>query len=74
MFTIDKQVALPSGKSKYPFASMDKEDSFFIPSDERGTKRVVVAVRQAAKRYAQGTGLRFLTRVVDNGVRVWRVE
>jgi hypothetical protein len=54
--------------SKYPFASLGVGDSFEI----RGAD-LVHSLRCAASQYARRHGVRFATRAVPGGVRVWRV-
>lgn len=75
MFVIEKNVEIPaqvrkgSGtrKSKYPFAEMEMNDSFFVP--ERTTKQFAPTAYGAAKKL----GRKFTLRNVEGGVRVWRV-
>lgn len=53
---------------KYPFPSMEVGDSFFMP---KGKPRVIAT---AACMFARPRGWKFTCRVVDGGVRVWRVK
>lgn len=52
---------------KYPWRTMEIGDSFF--SEETNRNRIGSAASKAAKK----TGFRFTVRVVDGGIRVWRV-
>ena len=59
--------------SKYPFARMEVGDSFFIPTTgpkDPAYKRLLSSVSQAKRRF----GINLQSRVVDGGVRVWRLE
>ena len=70
MLKIERDVALPPARSRvrlFPFPDMRPGDSFLV--ENSGT-----VVRAAASRYARKNGMRFVTRRVEGGVRVWRVE
>lgn len=64
--------------AKYPFLAMKTGDSIFIAQDDAGddlTKRRMNLVMNAngmAKR--NGMKMKFTARVVDGGVRVWRIS
>lgn len=71
---IEKEIEMPATerkltprKSKYPFAEMELNDSFFLP--DRVAKSFTPTVYAAGKRL----GRKFAVRSVDGGVRVWRV-
>ena len=73
MYQIEKGIPAPEkygvGRpSRYPFADMEVGDSFFVP--DAPANRLACAATWATKRYNR----RFITRVVEHGVRVWRVE
>lgn len=74
-YEIEKNIPLPAhgGKANYPFAKMEIGDSFFERcSGEQRAKvhaRLSVAAT-AAKRHGKGT---FTTRLVADGVRVFRI-
>jgi hypothetical protein len=61
-----------TARAKYPFAKMEVGDSFFMksgfPEHERGR------VSAAACAYAKKHGVKFSTKVFDNGVRTWRIK
>lgn len=68
--TIDKDVPLPDGQAKLPFGIMDIGDSFFV----NGYSHNMDTVRSAASAWGQRHQKRFTVRVVDGGVRIWRIE
>src|SRR5262249_23517438 len=55
------------GPSPYPFVEMMIGDSFWVPVNE------IQKGRQAAFDYAKQHKVRFETRTVDGGMRIWRV-
>lgn len=63
----DVPVPLPLGMRKYPLEQMQIGDSFFIPAGSR-SQQTLVAV------YAKRYGIKVITRTVEGGIRVWRVE
>lgn len=52
---------------KYPVKEMKVGDSFFVPKANSEFQRYV-------SRLGKQIGGKFISRVVDGGVRVWRVE
>ena len=79
MFQIDKNVELPPAqevvaKQRYPFDVMNPGDSFLVPTEEGKTGRQLMQrISPSISRYAAKTGRKFTTRIVDEGVRVWRL-
>lgn len=74
MFTVDKGIPCPTagiGIAKYPWATMEVGDSFFVPGDPR-----VLALRlqAAASKERTRTGKRYTGRRQVDGVRIWRAE
>ena len=74
MFKIDKKIPLPSLRkptTHYPFAKMKVGDSFFVP-----VKKPVDASRArcAAIQYGKRNNIKFATRKVTGGIRIWRVK
>ena len=63
---VDKTVPLPEGKKRYPYASMDIGDSFFVVE---GKLQVVC---NANYRASKRLGMQFIPRKEPEGVRVWR--
>lgn len=78
MFTVEKNVEVPKGRSgkpeKYPFPDMDSGDSFFAPAGKLTASSLQKSIASAAIR-RMGAGA-FTTRVLTEdgveGVRVWR--
>lgn len=76
MFDIEKNVPAPKNgagsASKYPFRSMEIDDSFLVPSEALGktTRNSIVS----AARYSFGGKGHVKTRAVDGGIRVWRIK
>jgi hypothetical protein len=74
-YTIEKGVPISpqkrpgaGRKSKYPFRDMEVGDSFMEPGV------APKAARCAACRSGRRLNKKFMTRTVEGGVRVWRVE
>ena len=65
---VEKSVPLPEGKKRYPYASMDVGDSFFVGD---GKLQVVC---NANYRASKRLGMQFIARKEPEGVRVWRVS
>ena len=74
MFKIEDGIPVPNrGFSKrYPFGDLAVGQSFFVPTDEAAKKRVRVA--SAASMHGKKYNSVFATRVVEGGIRVWRVK
>ncbi len=72
-FPIEKDVAVPQSHRRviYPFADMDVGDSFFALGV---TVNDVSRVRSSATNYGYRHKMKFTTRAVEGGIRVWRVE
>ena len=75
LFAVEKGVPLPARKNgdratKYPFMRMEVGDSFLIPcqGEECRKAQMRVSGRKPTK------GKKFTTRMVEGGIRVWRVE
>jgi len=66
---IEKGVPVPSRwiNEKYPLDDMEVGDSFF-------TNSPAVKVRPAVTHYGRRNGRKYVTRSMDGGLRVWRVE
>jgi len=74
-FKVDKNVPMPATRAAgrhaiFPWRVMEIGDSFFVTPDQTPLKYVSRRAWQAFKL----TGCRFMTRAVDGGVRVWRIE
>lgn len=68
---IDKGIPIPSGghgrRAKYPWHEMEVGDSFFVSGGTNNKGFVSYANRRFAPK-------RFLSRTVEGGTRVWRLE
>lgn len=72
MYEIEKNIPIPDPnkgrKSKYPFATMQVGDSFFV-SDKKQT-----VIGSCASAYSKrNPDVKFTVRVAEGGVRCWRV-
>ncbi len=84
MFEIEKGVPIPAARpagkggrdSKYPFRELETGDSFVVPinGDAAEARRLRVNLMTRCNKYGKSMGRRFTTRLVPEGVRVWRVE
>ncbi len=78
MYKIEKNIAIPSrrmyarGQSakKYPFEEMKKGDSFMVKTT---SKTKIATVRTYANKIGRKNNLKFVTRRVPGGLRVWKV-
>jgi hypothetical protein len=66
-----------SNPNSYPFGDMFVGDSFFVSGE--GSKNLNILqtqIMQAVRLFKAGKGdkIGFSSRIVDNGVRVWRVK
>lgn len=75
-YAVDKKVPLPTFKtrpaSRYPFADMDVNDSFFVPSVDVASSKSLRQSTYAANRKHKGKIFRVAD--VDGGFRVFRVK
>jgi hypothetical protein len=67
-FPVEKGVPIPLGRDKYPWERLDVGDSFFVPG--KTLRSLATQTSYAGKRF----GRRFRIRLVDGGVRIWRIE
>lgn len=72
-FKLSKSVPLPGtqggeGIARYPFAEMDVGDSFLVPHS------LSESVKAACYSYGRRHRMKFVSRKVGNGRRVWRQE
>jgi hypothetical protein len=73
MYAIEKGIPVTRAfrvPYRYPFNDMEISDSFFVPD---GADRIR-STRARCSQVKQQTGKEFIARVVDGGVRVWRVK
>lgn len=67
-FKIDRDISLPNSRAKYSFEKMDVGDSVFFEGQNSGGNGPV-----AARMFGSKAGRKFASRMVDGGVRVWRI-
>ena len=59
---------------RYPFSKMEVGDSFLVPLDGSSTHEVQSRLAANGGYWAKKLGVKFATRAVDEGVRVWRIK
>jgi hypothetical protein len=74
---IEKGIEVPEpsfGRSRrYPFNKMEVGDSFFVGCAKDDLKSTMTKILSSA-RGQKAIGKKFTTRVVDGGVRCWRIK
>ena len=74
LFEIESGIPMPRKRgSKYPWAAMKIGDSFFVP-DRPGVRRNPIRAGASIQTRKSGYKVKYKTRKVDGGMRVWRVE
>lgn len=68
MVKIDKNIPIPTFNNKYPLGLLEVGDSFFIKGKN------ISDISSTISQYGRRKGTKFISRSVDNGVRVWRVQ
>ena len=80
MFQIESGVEIPPQsqplrKTKYPFNRLNVGDSFVFPvSTDEDREAIQNRLQSAAANWGRSRGMRFVTRRVTQGIRVWRVK
>lgn len=73
-FKIEKAVAIPIGgfdtKTRYPFGLMEVGDSFVMDATAAEHRNA----QAASSVYGRYHGKRFKTKMMSDGLRVWRIE
>lgn len=75
MFKIEKAIPIPEKRfrrkkrGKYPFGEMRCKDSFLVTGARKKQERAV----SAASAYGRTHKMKFCSRTVINGTRIWRV-
>lgn len=75
-----RQYETKAAASKYPLLSMGVDDSFFIPEGDVDAKNknqifsTVSGQANRARRILNNPDLKFTTRKVEGGFRVWRIK
>jgi len=70
---VESGIPAPSGRSGYPFSSMEIGDSFFVAADANANKKMATTIGAAARNYSKKHATKFTVRLVEKGVRCWRV-
>lgn len=74
---IDKGIPLPpryaTAKLRLPLAQLEVGDSFLVPRPVEENKNFHKNLTSRVCTYSKHTGKRFATRVVEGGIRVWRI-
>lgn len=77
-YRVESGVPMPAPRCPvdvYPFLDMKRGDSFLIPCEEAKAKRIQSRVWTAARNFGKRNGgCKFITRIVEGGVRCWRYE
>ena len=72
---IEKNIPVPvRGRWKTLLSAMDIGDSFLIPLDSGDIKNEAALTRSNLFGASMGTGTKIKTRVMDDGLRVWRIK
>jgi hypothetical protein len=72
---VESNIPAPTGRSGYPFAAMDVGDSFMIKTEDAvASKKSATAIGASARNFGKKHPSKFTVRLVDGGVRCWRVE
>jgi len=83
MFEVENGIEIPAPKRgrgrppKYPWAEMEIGDSFFVEAQEgRSIENQQRSLSASGRSYGvrKHVGMKFRTRTVEGGVRVWRIE
>ena len=80
MFQIESGVEIPPQsqplrKMKYPFNRLNVGDSFVFPvATDEDREAIQNRLQSAAANWGRSRGMRFVTRRVTQGIRVWRVK
>ncbi len=77
MFKVENNIAIPTRRTKYPFADMNVNDSFFIATDNPVKERALVHASYRNWCFSRHMFIhdrKIIVRVVEGGLRVWRVS
>ena len=80
MYKIEKNIPIPLTNykkaigSKYPFLQLKIGDSFFIKCDDNEKRAKQTTLIALSGRLSKEYKMKFTTRKVDGGVRVWRIK
>lgn len=77
-YEIESGIDMPAPRcrgTEYPFLDMKRGNSFFVPCEGDLAKRVQARLWSAARSFGKrNNGCKFITRIVEGGVRCWRYE
>lgn len=83
-YPIEKDIPVPKrdANSKYGFSRLEVGDSIFVPDSDITIRKYPVGktyhrtinVQTAASYYASRKHIRLVTRKVEGGIRIWRIE
>jgi hypothetical protein len=76
VYEIEKGIPVPEPVQrgpwpKYPLRIMQIGDSFFVKSSN---EKLLASVINSAREFGSRNKKKFATRLMDGGIRVWRVE
>ena len=70
---IDKNIPIPHKhylcECKYPFNKLKIGDSFIVPKTVKDA-----SIRTSATQFGKRHNMKFITRTVENGLRIWRTK
>lgn len=70
---VESGIPTPSGRSGYPFQAMEIGDSFFVAANAEANKKLATTIGAAARNFSKKHATKFTIRLVEKGVRCWRV-
>lgn len=71
---IEKNINIPQYCNKYPLGKMEINDSFAIKTNDDNKNIIRKRVVGACHMYGKRNNKKFVTRVLKNEVRIWRVK
>ena len=75
-FKIEKNIPLAKSyhPSKYPWGEMGVGDSIFFSCSEEERIKIRNKIGSASHAWGESRGMKFATRFLSGGVRIWRVK
>ena len=76
LITVETNIPLPPDRrTKYPWRKLSVGDSFFVPRPpDRGIAKHMKTMSTIAISTGKRLNMIFVARIIDDGVRIWRVE
>ena len=71
---VESGIEIPEAVKKYPFDKMGIGDSFFVECGEDNRYSVYGRVRSSSNSAGVRLKMKFATRIVNGGFRVWRTK